>query len=207
MLYLKQLLFLLSLLFFAACSSTKNTAVKTEFPFQYQDKNYHIISIVLPEGDGVNMLTYHIDDKLIFQTRDNDMDGSMDFVTAGDVSLTSADEIYRHGIHEAIRQNKYKTLKSLRKYTLETEGNYFTIRTYRYLKDDVYNEFTITDKQGITKAILLDINADGQLNDLKFGDFSLADAQKFYTLVVETGLDDNHITTANEKLIVKKSKL
>lgn len=207
MLKTKQLLYLSILLFFVACSSTKNTAVKTVFPFEYQGKEYTIISIVSAEGDdGINMLTYHKNDSLIFRTRDDNMDGNMDFVLNGKTSLDSANIIYEYGIHEAIRQDKFNSIQSIRQYDFQTENHKFTVRTFGFFKDEIYNEFIIADKRRKPIATFLDINANGQLNDTKYGDFSLEEAQKYYTLVLESGLDDNQITTANEKLIVNQSK-
>ncbi|SMO92509.1 hypothetical protein [Gracilimonas mengyeensis] len=204
--YTTQLLLTISLLLFAACSSTKNTAVKTVFPFTYQNGDYTITSIVMPEGDGVNMLAYYEGDNLVFRARDNDMDGLMDYVINGEASIAEINEIYQYGIREAIRLDKFKTLKSLRKYEFAANGNRFTIHTYGFLNDEVYNEFTIADTTGITLAIWLDIQANGELTDIKFGEFPWDQAQKFYTLVLNSGLQADRITAANDKMVVKRTK-
>lgn len=193
---------LLSGLLILGCSSTKDLPTRTEFSFQFNNELYEIISISDPSGEGYNYLIKEEDGESVLRSMDTDQDGYIDLVQYGGISIDEANVIYAYGIQQAIDQQKFKARKTQRKFTLTEDTKEYVIQTFGYYTDVLYNQLTITDLETDSTEIYLDMNADGELDNIEEGDRTLESAQKIYQKVIQAGLDKKYIEFRFEKFIV-----
>lgn len=196
--------FFLSGLLSLSCSSTKDLPTKSLFTFQYGHKNYEIISISDPAADeGFNILTLKENGESVFRSMDQDQDGVIDLVQYGNISIPEANLIYSYGIRQAMSQDKFKARNSERIYTFTENNIEFTIKTFGFYVDLLYNKFTIHDLTSGKEEVFLDIDADGKLDKIDKGTRKIENVQSLYEEVIKAGQNEKKIELMYEKFVVR----
>lgn len=201
--HLKISLLLFLGLLITGCSSTKDLPQKTLFPFEYNDEAYQIISISSEDGEGMNFLLKVTDDTTSFRTLDQDQDGVIEAIQYGSITLAEANVIYQFGIQKAINDGKFKSREGERIFTYTEENFRFTIETFGFYTDLIYNEFTVLNTLDNTEVTFFDIDADGFLDRADDRDLSIQDYQSLYEKVLEEGLLKSRIEIKYDKYIAK----
>lgn len=195
-------LLLLTGLLILGCSSTKDLATRTEFVFTFDDEPFEIISISAPSGEGYNYLIKKENGESVFRSMDTNQDGIIDLVQYGSFSIDLANRIYAYGIQQAMDQQKFKARKTQRIFTVTENDTAYTIQTFGYYKDLLYNQFTINLLETDTSEIYLDMNADGDLDNIEKSERSLEDVQEVYQRIIQIGIESKLIEFRFEKFIV-----
>lgn len=193
---------LLTGLFILGCSSTKDLPTRTEFFFIFDDEPFEIISISDPSGEGYNYLIKKEEGESVFRSMDTNQDGIIDLIQYGSFSIDQANRIYTYGIQQAINQQKFKARKTQRVFTVTENNTVYTIQTFGYYKDLLYNQFTINFLETDSSEIYLDMNADGELDNIEKSERSLEEAQEIYQRIIQTGIESKLIEFRFEKFIV-----
>ncbi|MBO6585456.1 MAG: hypothetical protein JJ953_05080 [Gracilimonas sp.] len=189
-------------LLFVGCSSSKNLPTRTDFSFEYNQNTYHIISISAPSGEGYNYLIQYENDESVLRSMDTNQDGIIDLVQYGEISLEEANTIYTYGIQVAIEQQKFKARKEKRIFT-HTENNLkYTLQTFGYYTDLLYNKFEITNLTTGDEELFFDMDADGELDTIEQSDRTVKDAQEIYQRILQIGIDRDMVVFRFDKFIV-----
>ncbi|MEQ8524901.1 hypothetical protein [Gracilimonas sp.] len=193
---------LLTGLLFLGCSSTKDLPTRTDFAFTFDDEPFEIISISAPSGEGYNYLIKKEEGKSVFRSMDTNQDGIIDLVQYGPFSIDQANSIYTYGIQQAIDQHKFKARNTQRILTITENDTVYTIQTFGYYRDLLYNQFTINSLVTDSSEIYLDMNADGELDNIEKSERSLEEVQKTYQRIIQNGVENKLIEFRFEKFIV-----
>jgi hypothetical protein len=189
-------------LLIVGCSTSKELPTRTEFRFDYQDQPFEIISISDPSGEGYNYLVQMIENESVFRSMDTNQDGYIDLVQYGSFSLAEANSIYIYGIQQAMDQQKFKARNSQRIFTFEDDSLNYTIQTFGNYKDLLFNTFTILNPETGIQEVFKDLDADGELDNIKSSDRTLSDAQKMYERIIKIGKEEKRIEVMFEKIVV-----
>jgi hypothetical protein len=173
------------------------------YTFSYEGKEYRIESVTPNYSEGYNTLTARENDKIIFKAIDKEQDGLLNEIVSGDLSLKKANEIYQEGILEGERRGYIRKRTFAREYRTSDTINNYVIATYILAIGDVYNKFRIVSRQKFQQdSVLLDENADGELDYIEQGTESMKSYQDLYKEILRKGIKDNKIRKQNDKYIV-----
>ncbi len=192
----------LSGLLVLSCSSTKDIPVRGEFTFEFNNEPYEIISVSAPSGEGYNYLIKKEEGKSVFRSLDTNQDGMIDLIQYGSISIDQANKIYAYGIQTAIDQQKFKARESQRIFTFTQDNREYTIQTFGYYIDVLYNMFLITNLKTGYDEVFFDMDADGELDTIEKSDRSLEDVQELYQRIIQAGENKNLIEYRHGKFIV-----
>lgn len=190
-----------------ACATQKpELRVSPFYRFTFEGQEYRIRSIKGPDEDTSfnEMLGAR------FRTVDYNQDQFLDRVEQGDISLERAQAIYAYGLETLRRENKLK-VQTEKDYQFKYEASGFMceIATVKTQNGSLFNQVRITLNPNIVadQTILIDYNADGEIDKILKGKMSLEEAQKKYEKAIEYGLkkerlvkDDGTIHTQTPKV-------
>ena len=195
-----QLLCIASIL--AGCAGG-NQYKRSLFTFAFEGETYEIICTKTGAGDGYNVLVKREGEQVVYNARDEDQDGTLDTVRIGNITLETANKIYRAGIAQAKLKGQYSEQIPSQLYTL-------TDAQYNYLLETIYlnygkvnNRLTIVDIVRQTEAKVLDNNADGALDVIETGDLSYDEYQAVYKMILEYGSKEGRIYRSNQQYLVR----
>lgn len=184
------------------CGSTKTERTQYLFPFFYDGVEYHIISVVSPDGGGHNFLTRREGGRVVFSAKDEDQDGMVDFVVIGDSSLAWANDVYSGGIDEARNRGKYRELRGSRIFEYSRLGYMLIVRTIIPDEGEFYNTFIHFDARR-HEIIGVDDDADGVLDRITKGIADLEASQELYRTVLKEGVRLGRIQATDGRYIVE----
>ncbi|MFQ6112923.1 MAG: hypothetical protein ACE5NG_02410 [bacterium] len=164
--------------------------------FDFNGRTYSIES-VNPKSKsqlGYNLLVRREGQTILFKAVDKEQDGLLDELVIGDVSLEKAQEIYLEGLVAAETHGSIKKRDFPRVYRTSDELNRYELRTYILKLGEVYNKLTITKADGLKEEIVvLDLGADGTLDEIEKGQESLGHCQQLYSEVLDRGLKEKKV--------------
>lgn len=199
------LLFLSSTII-CSCAAQKDLARKSMYSFAINEQVFQITSFNTESGEGTNFLSEVGDaGETLLKARDLDQDGTIDIILKGSWSLFEANLIYNKGIASAKAAGNFTERTSLRTFEFQTPSNLFTIKSYSTGSQNVSNLFIILDKNTNSEFIFLDSNADGKLESVEKGTFSLDEAEVLYGKVLNEGISRRQIHLLDGKYTVKKA--
>lgn len=184
------------------CSTYKDLPTRAEFRFNYDGHPFEIISISAPTGEGYNYLVQYKGGESVLRSMDTNQDGIIDLVQYGSISIEEANKIYIYGIQQAIEQQKFKARKYKRIFTHTEENLEYTLQTFGFYTDLLYNKFVITNLATGDTEIFFDMDADGKLDNIEKSDRLLEDAQESYKKIIQIGLNREMVEFRFEKFIV-----
>lgn len=195
--------FLLLLLLSIGCSSSDELTRKALFPFEYEDEEYQIVSIVDRYGDGMNLLLQMEQDSSVFRSLDRDQDGIIDLIQFGPLTLEEANLIYTYGIQLAKQRGKFRGRERPRLFEFQEEPYRYTIQTLGSHPEVAYNRFCILDYRTNLEESYLDLNADGILDQTEFSERDLSEVQIRYQQILKNGMNQSLIHFKFNKYLVK----
>ncbi|MFO7798195.1 hypothetical protein [Rhodohalobacter sp.] len=195
---LKPFLLLISLFIVIGCASTEPKTESSKFEFQFEDQTYEIIGLISPDGESLNDLVLRDDREIVFWTRDDNQDGTMDRVMRGEISLERANEIYRTGIRLANEEGKYEQKPHPRTFEFADEQYIYTLVTVMGDSEDSYNLFSVYNVETEVETKLRDSNHSGQLDENQFEHEEYIRWQRLYEKALEKGIDERRIQRTDE---------
>lgn len=175
------------------CNIAKNEYKKSSFTFNFDGKNYQIVSAIKRVGDGYNTLTQRDGKRTVFQAVDNDQNGELDSLMLGEITLEKANEIYAIGIAKAKATGRYQEQFHPHAYKKSNKVQTYVFQTVISKSGDIYNRFIILTHSARSETIAIDIDADGNLEKVIHGEYEPAFYQKFYNIILENGLNEGAI--------------
>lgn len=174
----------------------------SHFKFEFDHVTYSIRSTISFEKER----TYNelIGNNLVVV--DIDRDGIVDQIVVGKTSLAEAQIIYDFGLNILASSNKLKIKNEIETHYVQNNTHYnYQLKSFHRNKE-TFNEFRITNKQNDPKSeiILIDKNADGNLDEVLKGDQFVDQYQEKYNYVLTTGLEKNKLVKSKGKIFVKE---
>ncbi len=195
--------FTILLLLFSNCSVLTTAKSSSYFNFKYENDSYSIRSVTSSEkSKAFNQL---VGKNLV--VRDIDRDGVVDQIVIGNKTLAESQKIYAFGLDILADANKLNVQKVLFTHYIQqnTEYNYH-LKSFEPKGSTPFNEFKITNKNNdpASEIILLDQEADGNLDEVLKGPQQVNMYQSNYDYVLHTGLKRNKLVKSGNKILVKK---
>lgn len=137
---------------------------------------------------------------------DLDRDGVIDQIKIGNQSLSDAQNIYGYGLSLLAAENKLSVQDAYYSHYFQKNTNYnYQIKSFQPSNDIVFNEFKITNKENeaSSEIILIDRNADGNLDEVLKGTSDAITYQSNYDYVLITGLENNKLFKSGDRILVK----
>ncbi len=188
-----------------SCSSSNQGLKVSGFRFTFEGNDYYIRSIYCPNSpQSCNHLMGRD-----FEAVDINQDRMIDKIVKGDVTIHETQRIYSYALDLLEKENKLSAVnKGTEKdqYTIKKSNILFEITSFQPELGDPFNQFKVVQKRaGIEHDISLfnDIKADGSLDEILLGSFSIVEAQKQYQETIEEGIRDNRISRVDELIRVK----
>jgi hypothetical protein len=174
------------------------------YGFSYAGREYRIESVTPSYSEGYNILSLRDGNSLALKGIDKEQDGQLDELLVGKISLDEARKIYNEGILEGERRGYLRKRTFAREYKTADTINDYILATYILATGEVYNKLTISRKQGYgNPVVIFDQDGDGQVDRIESGFESLAVYQKYYSEVLERGLNDRKIIKSGKRLLVE----
>ncbi len=193
--------FLLCILAIYGCSSTKPQLRVSQFSFNYEGEEYRIRSISSSDiGNDFNELIGKS-----FVAADIDQDRYIDQIVIGEISLSEAQNIYDYGLTMLTKEKKLRAIATeIHQYLQENAEFDYEIKTFRPVNADPFNQFKIINKHSLSQevSILVDLQADGTLDEVLIGSMALPEGQSLYSEVIKAGLQSGHLRKTNSKILV-----
>lgn len=200
-----KLYYLIPLLFFLLLTNCTSSDLKvSEFEFEYNDKQYTIRSTYCPNNpESCNQIM----GKDIVAV-DLNQDRVIDKIIMGNYSLAEAQEIYDFCLESLEKQNKLSRVNSaINGYYVVDREKDFEIRTMNSELKSIFNEFKIIEKKDRGSSLIINVyvdnNSDGQLDERIKGEISLADAQDYYSTIINRGLSERELIKVDNIITVK----
>jgi hypothetical protein len=185
------------------CASRKPVIQLGGFDFEYDGEEYRIESMTPNFLVGYNLLILEKDGASVLKAMDREQNGQIDEVIIGSLSREQADIIYQAGIQAGREKGYIKTKIVAREYRTTDRSYDFVLVTYILAVGDVYNQFTVVDRFSVRKrAVLIDLEANGILDQWKVGEKEIGYYQKLYKEVLDKGLHEKRITKEGGYYIV-----
>ncbi|MEM7381152.1 MAG: hypothetical protein AAF361_08125 [Bacteroidota bacterium] len=121
----------------------------------------------------------------------------------GDLTLEEANTVYTHGISQAISEGKYRQQLPSRVLTQRTADGYYVIQSSELSPSVWYNTFIIYNSNDETEIRILDLSADGTLDEYESGSGDLEMSQLIYSRMLEEGVQAGRIVRVNGGFIVE----
>lgn len=191
------------LLILVNCRTTKPTIEIGGYEFYYRNRTYRIESVTPSNLEGYNILSQTENQKIILKAIDKEQNGYLNEVLIGKMSLDEADFIYNIGIKEGERLGYIKKRTFAREYRTFDNLNNYLLATYLLAIGETYNKFRIISRQMLSgESVLIDLNADGKLDQIEKGNKSLNYYQKLYTEILDKGMKEFKIEKKDGSYIV-----
>lgn len=176
------------------CGSTRQKVEVGRYSFNYEGKTYDIESLTPKSQEGYNFLILKENDKLLLRAIDKEQDGILDKMLSGDISLEKANEIYRQGILLGRTRGQVRKRNFTRLYTTSDNLNNYVLKTYILAVGEVYNRLTISSKiLSEEETVVLDLDADGNLNKIEKGSDDLLHYQNIYKRILNQGMAQGRV--------------
>jgi hypothetical protein len=176
------------------CATTRPALKAGGYPFTYEDKQYRIESVTPKTDVGYNILVFGESDQITVKAIDNDQDGVLDKVIKGDIQLAELQKIYETGLSFGKMHGTVKNRVPSREYRTSDVINFYVLNTYKLATGDIYNKLSIISKRTFQDpTVLLDLSADGSLNQVKGSEEKPEKYQNMYDLVLKRGLEDGQV--------------
>jgi hypothetical protein len=173
------------------------------YMFHYMGKEYRIESVTPDYMEGYNVLTRRVKDELVLKALDKDQDGTLDEIVAGDVTFEEAGRIYGEGLKEGERRHLIRTRPMTREYRTSDALSNCVLTTYVLALGDIYNKLTVVQFQNFQNpTVLVDSNADGNLDLVEKGPGTAALFQPLYQQVIDKAKHENKLIVSGNKFIV-----
>lgn len=183
------------LLVYGACSSTSHPTGVHQYSFIYEGEGYSILSTDANRASPVNYLLQREQGITLLRARDEDLDGILDTLLLGTISLVEANAIYLAGISLALKDGKYKNRQTEHVFSQKTEEGYLAIQSYPGSSDSLRNiRFVIHNALENRDVVFLDEKADGTLDRVVRGEGDLESSQVLYERLLEAGLQAGQVT-------------
>ncbi len=195
-----------TLLVFTSCASISPGTTRNVFTFNYEDQEFQIISITTTSGEGSNFLVL-IDStgSEVINGKDADQNGTIDQILSGNYSLEEVNIIYQAGITSAQEKGNYRERIPERTFEYFASGYHFVIRSYIISDTNVSNLFIVRNDSLSTELILMDTQADGQLDHFEKGSTdTITNYQYFYEATLGIGIKEHRIILKNGIYIVNQ---
>ncbi len=196
---------LTAILFFHGCASSPPPTEVNRFTFVYNNLAYDILSTDAIRGVPVNYLLLREGNTFLLRARDNDLDGVLDTLLAGDFSLEEANVIYAFGIAQAFAENKFKRREPPRVFYKRTVDGYYAIQSYEAAPNDWYIRFIIFNTRNNSEIAIIDVHADGILDHVEKGDGDPEASQPLYEEILEAGIRAGQITSLQGVFVVRSA--
>lgn len=193
-----------AVLLVAGCASTQEVPTRHVYHFQRGAQEYEIISMSRITGEGANYLVEREDGTVRMSARDDDQDGKLDVMVAGEMRLHDANAIYEYGIAQAEQERRTAFHLTSRVYTAEQDGRHYMIKTYLTPGGGAFNRFFAQGDNGAYAFVVVDREADGQLDDLESGDGDLEALQQAYDHVIGEGMKEDCVHVMDGQYIVEQ---
>jgi hypothetical protein len=171
------------------------------YTFEYQDEVYRIVSVAPNFADGYNILLLQKGESVLLKGYDFQQNGELDSLEIGSLTLEAANDLYQEGIEEGKRQGYIRVKSFAREYRTRIDYNYYVLATYMMSRDNIYNKLIVSDLSR-QQAEVLDLDADGQLDEIKTGKRELAYYQAHYRMVLIQGMEEKRVVRDNSHYIV-----
>jgi hypothetical protein len=176
------------------CGATRPKVEVGRYSFNYEGKIYHIESLTPKSQEGYNFLILKEDDKLLLRALDKEQDGILDKMLSGDISLEKANEIYQQGILLGRTRGQVRKRDFTRLYTTSDRLNNYILKTYILAVGEVYNRLTISSRSiSEEETVVLDLDADGNLNKIERGSDNLLHYQNIYKRILDQGMAQGRV--------------
>jgi hypothetical protein len=192
------------LLVLNGCSTVSGPKVEIGgYSFLFDGREYRIESVTPNYSEGYNILSLRDGDRLLLKGIDKEQDGKLDELVAGSIPLEEANAIYCEGIREGDERGYLKKRTFAREYKTTDPIYSYVLATYVLALGEIYNKLTISNKQIFQEtAILVDQEADGQLDRIDHGLDSIQHYQKLYQEVLNRGMKENKIVRSGKRFLV-----
>jgi len=169
----------------------------------YDDQEYSIVSIKVHLNDPTNYLLLRDQNTFVLRARDNNLDGVLDTLLLGSLSLEQANEIYTFGLSQAVNEGRYNRHQPSRTFYLTVEKGSHAIQSYEQPPGTWHNRFIVYDSENDIQVSILDQNADGTLDLFEKGQEDMMLNQSLYDNVLETGMQQGRIAKINGAFVVR----
>lgn len=192
-------------IFLNNCTTVKPlTATASYYRFILDGNNYKIRSIF--SSDKNHSYNELIGNK--FVAVDFDKDRIIDRIMIGNADIAKAQKIYEYGLEMLSRDNKLK-VSNIEKalYSHENTEFDYQIKSFHPKGEQPFNEFMIIKKHDIYdgEIVILDQNADGNLDEVLKGPADVDTFQANYAYVINTGLKKNKLVKSGNMILVKEN--
>ena len=196
--------FLLCIFLLYGCAHQKPEVTVSQFKFDFNNSTYRIRSI--SSADKTQSYNEIIGEK--FMAADYDQDRVIDSILFGEVSLGQAQQVYEYGLNEVSKEKKLHVRNpNTNRYLHEKNDIQLEIRSFRPANGQPFNEFKITDNRPFVHpeiTVIVDHNADGNLDEVLKGSVSLEKAQAKYEEAITAGLQKGELVKVNGMILVKE---
>lgn len=192
-------IFLVSL----SCSSSNQDLRVSGFRFSFEGSDYYIRSIYCP--DNIKSCNHLIGRD--FEAVDINQDRMIDKIIRGDATIGKSQRIYDFSLKLLEEENKLSEINKTSdkfKYKIEKLNLSFEITSFQPELGDPFNQFKVVQKQRKDNISLFnDQKANGILDQILRGSFSIIDAQKQYEEIIKEGVKANRIIILDDLIRVK----
>ena len=196
----KLKLFLLIILWGCAASELRIS----EFKFKYNNENYIVRSAYCPNNpESCNQLIGNN-----FTAIDLNLDRIIDEIPIGTIKLAQAQEIYDYSLFLLEKHGKLSTInENYDSFIFNDELYKYEIKSFISALKPPFNEFKIESKKephgNKTISVYIDHGADGNLDEAVKGIIKIENAQSFYRIVIEKGIELGKLIKSNGTVIFK----
>lgn len=188
---------------FLGCSPARPKVEIGGYTFAYEGLEYRIESVTPNYSEGYNTISRREGDRLVFKGIDKEQDGKLDELMVGNATLEEARKIYNEGILEGERRGYLRKRTFAREYKTSDAIYDYVLATYILVTGEVYNRLTIVNKRLFQEpAVVVDDDADGQVDRIEKGLESLSRYQSFYRDVLDRGVKDRRIVRSGKRQLV-----
>jgi hypothetical protein len=178
------------------CRTGRPTIGIGGYSFEFEGESYRIESITPSFQDGHNILIRKVGNQLVLKAIDIQQNGHLDEVEVGNISIERARKIYRHGIDEGEKRGYVRIKTFAREYRTRIDHNQYIMATFIVEVGRIYNKLVVRDLSR-REAVIIDKEADGQLDLIEKGDRDLGYYQKHYRMVLIRGLEERRLVREN----------
>jgi hypothetical protein len=192
------------LLLFTGCSSSDQSLKVSGYRFTFEGNDYYIKSIYCPNNP--KSCNYLISRE--FEALDSNQDRVIDEIVKGDVTIQETQRIYSYALDLLEKENRLNDVNNGNEefqYTIINLNILFEITSFHPEKGDPLNQFKVVqNKFGAEQefSLFIDLRADGSLDEVLAGSYSLFEAQQQYQETIEEGISESKISKANNLIQV-----
>jgi len=193
-------LFLIVILYSCATSEFRIT----EFKFKHNNENYIVRSAYCPNNpESCNQLIGKD-----FMAIDLNLDRIIDEISMGKIKLAQAQKIYDYSLLLLQKRGKLNEInRNYESFVFDDEFYEYEIKSFISAFKSPFNEFKIESKKGSYRnkeiSVSIDYGADGILDEKVKGMVEIKEAQSFYNIVIEKGIELGELIKSNGTVVSK----